>query len=471
MAIRRVEFALQACSVLACIALLDACSSSPPVEELPGHSSKARPEWVGPPIEPIPPLQEPTTVEIYLDLSYPMAGFLPPASREDTLSTFHIITQNLGHHMARVYGGTDVTFRWRGIGQDLRELPSPPRLTRDLFTGRSTRLDLSVGRIVADFKSGRTKAAALVTDLMATGSVTGPLAVSSQLRDWLQSDFVRSGEFHIGLFGVEAEYWGVTHPVQCPDGPQLGCWYDERMQMFRRLESMTQFPAYVLVLGMGAEAVTSVMESLQRGIDEMGRAIESRWELMTRKSRGFDVVVSCAAGVRGASGERKPQFALSVDEGGQSDCVRKSTVTLFCEIDAGEDSFHPEEVRAIWATSGTDSPEGSGQDDSTESDQLWTTKLPGVARIRGTRLEVDVDCASIQSEFLGPIGLHLNLEVTGGATRPNNLDVDWSDWSTELATPGKTLHLESFIESVRIEPDRYRVQVPRLLRFGGPQER
>ena len=169
MGIRRANIMLRAFAVSSCIALLGACSTSPPVEELPLLSSTAKPEWDGPPIEPVAPLEQPTSVEIYLDLSYPMAGFLPPASREDTLSTFHVITQNLAHHMARVYGGTDVTLGWRGIGQDLRELPGSPRLTRDLFTGRSTRLDLSIGRIVADFKSGRTKAAALVTDLMATG--------------------------------------------------------------------------------------------------------------------------------------------------------------------------------------------------------------------------------------------------------------------------------------------------------------
>ena len=468
MGIRRANIMLRAFAVSSCIALLGACSTSPPVEELPLLSSTAKPEWDGPPIEPIAPLEQPTSVEIYLDLSYPMAGFLPPESREDTLSTFHVITQNLAHHMARVYGGTDVTLGWRGIGRDLRELPGSPRLTRDLFTGRSTRLDLSIGRIVADFKSGRTKAAALVTDLMATGGVTGPLAVSSQLRDWLQSDLVRSGEFHMGLFGVEADYWGVTHPVQCPPGPQLGCWYDERMQRFRRLESVAQFPAYVLVLGMGAEAVTSVMESLQRGIDEMDRVVEARWELVTRKSKGFDVALSCAAGVRAAGGERSPQYALSVDESGRYDCVRKSTVTLFCEFDGEKESFHPVEVRAKWMSAGTDSPEGNGQDDRERSESGWTTTLPDAARVRGTLLEVDVDCASIQNESLPADGLVLELEVTGSAVPPEDLDVDWSGWSTELAVLGKTLHLQSFIESVRIEPDRYRILVPRLLRFREP---
>lgn len=468
MGIRRANIMLRAFTVSSCIALLGACSTSPPVAELPVRSSTAKPEWDGPPIEPIAPLEKPTSVEIYLDLSYPMAGFLPPASREDTLSTFHVITQNLAHHMARVYGRTDITFRWRGIGQDLTELPSPPRLRRDLFTGRSTRLDLAMGRIVADLKSGRTTAAALVTDLMATGDVTGPLGVSSQLRDWLQSDLVRSGEFHMGLFGVEAEYWGVTHPVQCPPGPQLGCWYDERMQRFRRLESMAQFPAYVLVLGMGAEAVTSVMESLRRGIDEMDRVVESRWELVTRKSRGFEVALSCAVGVRGAGDERKPQYALAVDESGWYDCVRKSTVTLFCEFGGEKESFHPVEVRAKWMSVGTDSPEGNGQDESAKSVLTWTTTLQDAARVRGTLLEVDVDCTSIQNESLVVDGLVLELEVTGRAVPPDSVEVDWSGWSTELAALGKTLHLQSFIESIRIDPDRYRVLVPRVLRFRGP---
>ena len=404
-------------------------------------------------------------VEIHLDVSYPMAGFLPPRS-PDRLSTYQVIAQNVSHHMARVYGGTEVSIRWHRVGQDLRDLPRSPRIQHDLFNGPSTRLDLSIERILSDLKSGRTEAAALVTDLMATGEVTGPLVVSSQLGEWLRSDHVQSGEFHIGLFGAKAEYWGVTHPDQCPPGPSLGCWYDERVRRFRRLESVARIPFYVVVLGRGAEAVTSVMESLQRGIDEMDLGIEAQWELMTHKSRGFETVLSCEVGVRGNGDEPQPQYALSRDDSGLYRCVRDGMVTLFCEFDVGEDSFLPTEGRAIWTRTSTDDLDVGNRDDTGRTELVHTTGLPDGLRVHDTRLlQVDVDCSAIQNLPLVDASLQLGLEVTGSAIRPNKPDVDWSGWSTELAALGKTLHLDGFVQAVRIEPDRYRVELPGILRF------
>ena len=90
-----------------------------------------------------------------------MAGFLPLAQGEDGLSTLHVIAQNVFQHMARVYGATDVDVRWRGVGDDLLDLPPSPLIQRDLFNGRSTRIDLSIENILSDFQSGRAEAAAL----------------------------------------------------------------------------------------------------------------------------------------------------------------------------------------------------------------------------------------------------------------------------------------------------------------------
>ena len=253
----------------------------PPVDELPRMEATASPEWDEPPLAGLLERpEEPSVVEMHLDISYPMAGFLPPPSRQDDLSTFHVVTQNVAQHMARVYGRAGgVAVRWRGIGHDLRDLARSPRIRPSLFDGRSTRLDLSIERVLADFLSGRAEAAALVTDLMATGEgtgVTGPLTVANTLGEWLRSADVRTGAFHVGLLGVKADYRGVTHPTECPPGPPLGCWYDERLPGFRRLDSVARTPFYVLVLGRGAEAVASVLESLQRGVVELDRNIEAQ---------------------------------------------------------------------------------------------------------------------------------------------------------------------------------------------------
>ena len=440
------------CSVLGCtrspIAL---------VEALPRLDGAARPEWDEPPsTNSLEPPEDPTVVEIHLDISYPMAGFLPPPSRRDNLSTFQVVTQNVAQHMAGVYGRAGgVTVRWRGVGHELVDLPRTPRIRPALFEGRSTRLDLSIESVLADFHSGRTEAAAIVTDLMATGEgtgVTGPLNVANALGEWLRSENIRSGVFHVGLLGVKAEYWGVTHPTECRAGPPLGCWYDERLPGFRRLDSVARLPFYVLVLGRGADAVTSVLESLQRGVVELDRNVEAQWELLTRRSLGFDTALSCTAGARGTGDERQPQYALSVDQQQQHCCVRDDPVTLFCDFANG---FQPEDGRAIW----DQTPAGDSGDD-----QAPVTE--DARRDGDAGLELRLDVTGTVDDPTADWRVRLWAQRSTDNTTVDNA-VDWSDWSTELATLGKTMQLEGFVHAVQIEPDRYRVELPAILRFSG----
>ena len=454
----------------------------------------ARPEWEPPLPEPLEPPEEPSVVEMHLDVSFPMAGFLPLPSRPDDLSTFQEVTLNVANHMAGIYGSAGgVAVQWRGIGHDLVDLPRSPRIQPSLFDGRSTRLDLSIDRMLAAFRSGQAEAAALVTDLMATAEVTGvigPVTVANALGDWLRSEGVRSGVFHVGLLGVKAEYRGVTHPTECPPGPPLGCWYDERLPGFRRLDSVARTPFYVLVVGRGADAVTSVLESLQRGIVELDRDVEAQWELLTRRSLSFDTAASCKA--------PPPQYALFVDERGQHRCVRDDRVTLFCDFEKG---FRPDAGRGVWDRTPTD---GSGDGETPAAQGFWnrlrgifgagesrSTPAPGSppeqldVRVNGTRLEFDLDCESLRSARPPNADLALRLDVTGtvddptadwsvrlwaqrssgGATDDN--EADWSEWSTERAEFGKTTQLDAFVRAVRVEPDRYRVELPAILRFPG----
>lgn len=429
----------------------------------------ARPEWDEPLTEPPERPEEPSVVEVHLDVSYPMAGFLPFPSRRDDLSTFQEVALNVANHMAGVYGRRGgVAVQWRGIGHDLRELPRSPRIRRELFDGRSTRLDLSVERVLDAFLSGRAEAAALVTDMMATGEgtgVTGPLTVANALSEWLRSQDVRSGDFHVGLLGLKAEYWGVTHPTECPPGPPLGCWYDERLSGFRRLDSVARIPAYVLVIGRGADDVMSVLESVRDGIVELDRDIEVQRELLTRRSLGFDVQLSCKA--------PRAQYALFVDEQQQYHCVRDDPVTLACDFTSG---FRPATGSGIWDRTATVSSVddqtpvapglldrllgvlGGGENDTAPP----TAPLGGVdVQVTETGLEFDLDCSvpgSSRSE------LALRLDVTGV---PAAQTTDWSDWTSERAELGKTTQLDGFLRALRIEPDRYRVELPAILRFLG----
>ena len=176
------------------------------VEELPPLTATATPAWDEPQSGVASPSGDPEFVEIHLDISSPMAGYVPP-SDDGALSVFQFVAQNAAQHMARVFGSAEAPVRWVGVGHELRSLGARPQVERGIFDGRSTQLDQSMARMLGDFRTGRAEAAALVSDLMATGDVTGPLTLFGSLGEWLGSADVRSGTFHVGLFGLKADYW------------------------------------------------------------------------------------------------------------------------------------------------------------------------------------------------------------------------------------------------------------------------
>lgn len=66
----------------------------------------------------------------------------------------------------------------------------------------------------------------------------------------------------------------------------------------------------------------------------------------------------------------------------------------------------------------------------------------------------------------GRPGLVLRVEATGTVAVAG--PVDWrDDWSTETGEVGRTLQLQGFVDAVRIDPDRYELRTPALLRFPG----
>ena len=454
------------------------------VDDLPPLTASAAPAWDEPATGAASPAAAPEQVEIHLDVSSPMGGYVPP-DEEGDLSAFQFVAQNVAQHMVRVFGGADAPVRWVGVGHELRSLGARPAVERGLFDGRSTELDLSMARMLGDFRSGRAEAAALVSDLMATGDVTGPLTLFDALGAWLQSADVRGGAFHVGLFGMKADYWGVR-VRGCAARAPLGCRFDELRRRWVALETVEQVPVYVLVFGRGASRVTSVMESLQATVDELNRGrgapLETQWELLTRATLGQDATVACRAGARGGGGEPGPQYALFVDERRQHCCVRDETVTLFCDVEGG---FQPAAARATWVPTPAAAPAAetemetetetvpgaeAGDAPVVEEDGAAAAVAPAApppaveARIDGTRLVFDFSCEAVRC---GPParGLELLLEATGAV---ENAAVDWrGDWSTETGEVGKTLQLQGFVEAVRVRPDHYRLETPALLRFPG----
>ena len=425
-----------ACAVIHVI-LSMACTGEP-VREL-TRSGRATPLWRDasiPVVAPEPP-PEPEGIEVHLDISAPMAGFLPPASRRDQPAVLRTTAQNVASHLARVFGGGGIAVRWRTIGHELRSLPGTPRIERTLFDGRWSRLTLSIERILADFRSGRVEAAALVSDLMATGDITGPLAVSDALADWLASDDVRSGTFHVGLLGMRADYRG-WHSAGCPRrSDELGCVHDERAGLITPLAGVVKIPFYVLVLGRGIEQVEDVIESVRRGIEELEPDGEVKYEILTQRSdTGVDTELFCTAA---------EQYALyyDKDDSGPVSCHTNAPVSMRCRLSNG-----------IALTSAAVEVRGEA------------TELPSAAELRqvpGDALGLDIRCAELRDPS-ERMNMRLT-DVVGGVT--HQWHIDWSEWSTETDELGKTLQLEGFVRELRIVPDAYRVDLQQpILEFG-----
>ena len=407
-------------------------------EILPGWRDTVAPHPV--PRDSIDPAA-PKRVVIYLDRSVPMSGFLPLGTaspqREESPGTneFRAVAQWVPDHLTRVHPNAGL--HWRGVGKDIRDLSDDPALRRELFDGGSSRIDLAIREALADLRYGRTEAAALITDLLGTGDLTGALTISRYLSDWLESEAVRSGELHLGLLGVRASYWGGTAPT-CPPEAGLGCWYSERGRGWRRLEDVALAPFYVLVLGRGAEALTTILESIRGDAERLG--IEAVSELLTANTRRPTVRMACTPSAADGEGE---QYALRVEDDRRYACLRDDRVMLSCEFDGG---FRPEDVR-VGPTGGVVPEE-------------FAARVAPESR----RIEIGVDCEGLRSrEALPDLILDVGGTVAGDGGIP-----DWDEWSVETddlpVFPGKTLQLRYFIEEVRVAPDSYRAQLPPVLR-------
>ncbi len=387
---------------------------------------------------------EPKSLTVYLDMSRPMAGFLPLGAasppREGSRGTneFRAVAQWVPDHLTRVYA--TAALRWRGVGRDIRDLAEYPRFERSLFDATASRLDLAIQEALADLRSGRSEGAALISDLLGTGELTGALAVSRYFEGWLNSEAVRTSEFQLGLVGVKASYWGGSSS-NCPPINGLGCWYSERGRGWRRLDDVVVAPFYVLLMGRSAESLSTILESIES--DAASTGIETVSELLTAATRPQLVPFTCDA--YDPDGEdRARQYALHRDaQSGEYSCVRSDLVRLSCSFGGG---FVP----------------------NADTDALRNTASGGFAMAPSSgdgQVEVDVDCGILRSQEPFPdLVLGFDGDMIGAAAPP------WSEWSIEtddvLDFPGKTLQLRYFIEEVRVLPDGYGAELPPILRGG-----
>ena len=394
------------------------------------------------PLAPVPidsAQDQSSRLAIYLDVSIPMSGFVPPQSELDSGvgGELRRIAQWIPDQLVRPYPG--VPIEWNSVAEGVDAMGRRPVIRRDIFTGTASRLDLAIEAILTDLRTGRSEGAAIITDLMGTGELIGAQVVAQYLTPWLASEERRANDFHFGLLGVKGTYWGVFRSTLCPPqrGP-LGCWFSESEQVWKpMLEGPLAVPFYVLLFGRGSDALNEMARSIERDAASLG--IETVWELLTAagSERGETDLL-----FRACREDREPcerQYSLWRDEDGTYGCFTRRRGAQLRSTVADPTVSRPTEATLRTDASGSSSP--------------FSLELDG------TELRFDVECASVPDPSTD------SLQVIVKGTLPPPDRPDWSDWSTPTDDtpehPGATLQLRYFVVDTRhaATPISYRMDL------------
>ena len=383
---------------------------------------------------------------VYLDVSLPMGGFLPPnaASQEaSSANAFRTIVQWVPDQLTRAYSNARLT--WHTVGSDVQTVSSLPRLERSEFDAGSSRIDLAIDAALGGLQSGALEAAAIVSDLLVTGEnlPPGPLGLLPILEPWMESTAVRSGELHLGILGAKANYWGIESAT-CRLQGDMGCWYSERGREWRRLNEAVPAPFYVLFMAKNAVAVQRILESISN--DAAGEGIETVSELLTTSSMPRRLGGSCTLFARNGS-DRNPQYSLRLHDNNVYTPLRDDPISVACQLEG----FRPTRV-AI-----------AGSNIVVDSNSAFMV----VTSDRPDEFEVSVRAAILRSAELRP-DLIVGIEGVFADDRPLT---NWDTWSTatdDVATfPAQTLQLTYFVNDIRLTPDHYRNAYVPILRSSG----
>jgi hypothetical protein len=382
------------------------------------------PVWDGDPPERPRPAQGKSVrnLSIYLDVSEPMGGFLPPPANPDEPSGFRSLVNQLPDQLVSVAGGTGSSVQWFHVASGVsgpHERPSV--LRRGTFSGGETRLDSALRQIRTKLDQGENEMSVLVTDLIATEDLVGAMGAAKELSDWMHSSSVRTGDLGIGLLGVRASYWGVYG--KCGAGQDRGCWFSEQAQRYRPMSRSAQRPFYILVLGRGLDNVDRLGHALLDGARE--QKLDAHWELLSQNSRPRTVTSSCQAWKMEESGAKAEQFALLRKPDGSFECRRGERVSLICSFPPGN-------------------PPGTARASSS-----WPSVQAGLGQ---DQVVLKIDCAALRSK--APVQ---DLVVTIDGELQDGWAATWKSWSAATDDReedlGRTLRLESFIEKVWLRPD------------------
>lgn len=388
---------------------------------------------------------------VYLDTSHPMGGYLAPTG-VDGEPSFRSVAQLVPGHLVGRFSGS---LRWVGVDTTLRTLDSDLRLTRGLFTGSETRLDLALAEIVESIESGRAEVAVLITDLVSTSGPEGAMGAVEPIQRWNRSVGVRRGHYDLGILAARAEYWGVDSS-SCTGPGSLGCWFSEHANRYVPMTRAVRRPLYFLFFGRSTDGerapegmgrVEEAGRSLEAALGELG--FDTRWELVTAASRGTPGTMVCSvalAEVDPAAGDS--QYALYRTGDGFHECRRDESVRLSCCVVEG---------------SGEAASCSGGAWEIGQAEATWPEVTVHPA---GDGLDSVIDCSALRRSPPETPLLFENV-VASAAFSPV---ASWRDWSassdeTEDSLDG-TLQMDLFVETVRLRPDAYRVDVLEpILRF------
>lgn len=413
---------------------------SQPVKDFPFAWTVAPAAWK-PPLADPGPLPDPSQggrLEIYLDTSKPMGGFLPPPELAQESSGFRSLVDEVPNQMVSAAGGTSSAIQWFDVAKELSAPHGQPNpLIQKYFKGNQSKLDAALRPMMTGLDRGEVKMAALVTDLIATEDLIGALGAAQALSDWAQSGRVRTGELAIGLFGARVSYWGISNERCKPAADHLGCWFSEQAQQYRPLTRVAKKPFYILILGRGFDNVDQAGNSLLKAAQNLG--LDAHWELLSKSSHSWKIAPpKCQA--RNAEDRKQEQFALLRNKEGVFQCQRAEAVELVCPLPNG-------------ALAG--------------SLTAWVSWDKGAsAKIQDNQVVFTIDCAHLRSSQPTT-----DLVATLEGPPEGGWAEEWKKWSAETDDReqdlGGTLHLEDFIRKVWLRPDRIRMTSETILKAPG----
>lgn len=272
-------------------------------------------------------IQSAPVVDVMIDVSQPMGGFLPVAA--GATSEFQdLVTQAERALAASIAAGTTATsLRRFAIAAESRE--GTITMVQSAFQGTQTNLSLALAAAASRLTHGEAAAALLISDLVATEGITGGQSAGAAVSALLDSEFGRRGGA-VGLFAVRLAYSGVRvgKLPGCKVTPALGCWYSELANAgfrWRPLSAVAYRPVYLLLIAQDQRGIEMVRDALQSWARQ--RDLTTQYELLS-----FSPIMTASPRELSSTCRYLRAEPLRINQAGMASCLRGGVARLNCDI-------------------------------------------------------------------------------------------------------------------------------------------